>query len=180
MRKQKKKKRYVSVPVIMQLETSECGAACLAMVLAFYKKWLPLEEVRRGCGVSRDGSNARNIMLAAQNYGLEAKAYRFELQDIKESVNFPCIVHWNFNHFVVLNGFKKNAAVINDPARGTVTVDMQEFEESMNGIYSSSVCTSTIDEAPMVYKPMVEIMENIKDTVDIVDVIRPVYNFKAH
>lgn len=59
-------------------------------------------------------------------------------------------------------------------------VDMQEFEESMNGIYSSSVCTSTIDEAPMVYKPMAEIMENIKDTVDIIDVIRPVYNFKAH
>lgn len=59
-------------------------------------------------------------------------------------------------------------------------VDMQEFEESMNGIYSSSVCTSTIDEAPMVYKPMAEIMENIKDTVDIIDVIRPVYNFKTH
>ena len=134
MRKQKKKKRYVSVPVIMQLETPECGAACLAMVLAFYKKWLPLEEVRRGCGVSRDGSNARNIMLAAQNYGLEAKAYRFEPQDIKESVNFPCIVHWNFNHFVVLCGFKGGKALINDPARGKMWVSENEFDEAFTGV----------------------------------------------
>lgn len=134
MRKQKKKKRYVSVPVIMQLETPECGAACLAMVLAFYKKWLPLEEVRRGCGVSRDGSNARNIMLAAQNYGLEAKAYRFELQDIKESVNFPCIVHWNFNHFVVLCGFKGGKALINDPARGKIWISEKEFDEAFTGV----------------------------------------------
>ena len=134
MRKQKKKKRYVSVPVIMQLETPECGAACLAMVLAFYKKWLPLEEVRRGCGVSRDGSNARNIMLAAQNYGLEAKAYRFELQDIKESVNFPCIVHWNFNHFVVLCGFKGGKALINDPARGKIWMSEKEFDEAFTGV----------------------------------------------
>lgn len=134
MRKQKKKKRYVSVPVIMQLETPECGAACLAMVLAFYKKWLPLEEVRRGCGVSRDGSNARNIMLAAQNYGLETKAYRFEPQDIKESVNFPCIVHWNFNHFVVLCGFKGGKALINDPARGKIWVSENEFDEAFTGV----------------------------------------------
>lgn len=134
MRKQKKKNRYVSVPVIMQLETPECGAACLAMVLAFYKKWLPLEEVRRGCGVSRDGSNARNIMLAAQNYGLEAKAYRFEPQDIKESVNFPCIVHWNFNHFVVLCGFKGGKALINDPARGKMWVSENEFDEAFTGV----------------------------------------------
>ena len=118
----------------MQLETPECGAACLAMVLAFYKKWLPLEEVRRGCGVSRDGSNARNIMLAAQNYGLEAKAYRFEPQDIKESVNFPCIVHWNFNHFVVLCGFKGGKALINDPARGKMWVSENEFDEAFTGV----------------------------------------------
>lgn len=118
----------------MQLETPECGAACLAMVLAFYKKWLPLEEVRRGCGVSRDGSNARNIMLAAQNYGLEVKAYRFEPQDIKESVNFPCIVHWNFNHFVVLCGFKGGKALINDPARGKIWVSENEFDEAFTGV----------------------------------------------
>lgn len=118
----------------MQLETPECGAACLAMVLAFYKKWLPLEEVRRDCGVSRDGSNARNIMLAAQNYGLEAKAYRFEPQDIKESVNFPCIVHWNFNHFVVLCGFKGGKALINDPARGKMWVSENEFDEAFTGV----------------------------------------------
>jgi len=121
------------VPVIIQMEALECGAACLTMILAYYKKWIPLEQVRYDCGVSRDGSSLQNLYLAAKNYGFEAHGYRMDVEALKEQATFPCIIHWNFNHFVVLNGFKKNAAVINDPARGTVRVPMQEFNESFTG-----------------------------------------------
>ena len=89
------------VPVIMQLEALECGAASLAMVLAYYKKWIPLEQVRYDCGVSRDGSNMKNIYLAAQNYGLNVHGYRMEVDALREEGTFPCIIHWEFNHFVV-------------------------------------------------------------------------------
>ncbi len=121
------------VPVVMQMENLECGAACLAMILAFHGKWLPLEQVRSDCGVSRDGSSAKNMLRAARAYGLDAAGYRLEVADIRKA-EFPVIIHWNFNHFVVLNGFKKNRAVLNDPARGTVEVSMDEFDKSFTGI----------------------------------------------
>ena len=118
------------VPVVMQLEALECGAACLAMVLAYYGKWIPLEQVRRDCGVSRDGSNARNLLRAARNYGLTAKGCRFEPEDLQTYGQFPCILHWNFNHFVVLCGFHRGQALLNGPARGTCAVSMEEFDKS--------------------------------------------------
>ncbi len=122
------------VPVIMQMEALECGAASLAMILAYYDKWIPLEQVRFDCGVSRDGSNARNLLRAARSYGLTAKGYRYEPDDLKKEGKFPCIIHWNFNHFVVLNGFRKGKAVLNDPAKGTYAVPMKTFDESFTGI----------------------------------------------
>lgn len=127
-------KRCTKVPVIMQMEALECGAACLTMIMAYYKKWVPLEQVRVDCGVSRDGSNAKNILVAARNYGFRAAGYRYEPEALVNSGNFPCIIHWNFNHFVVLNGFKKGKAVLNDPARGTYTVSMEEFDKAFTGI----------------------------------------------
>ena len=127
-------KGVAKVPVVMQMEALECGAASLAMVLAYYRKWIPLEQVRSDCGVSRDGSNMKAIYIAAQHYGLEVHGYRLELESLKTKVSFPCIIHWNMNHFVVLNGFKHNKAVINDPARGTVQVSMEEMNHSFTGI----------------------------------------------
>ncbi|MBR4320804.1 MAG: NHLP family bacteriocin export ABC transporter peptidase/permease/ATPase, partial [Oscillospiraceae bacterium] len=85
------------VPVIMQLEALECGAASLAMILAYYDKWIPLEQVRADCGVSRDGSNAKNIYKAAESYGLKVKAFRRSPESIRKKGRFPCIIHWNFN-----------------------------------------------------------------------------------
>lgn len=128
------RKGVAKVPIIMQMEALECGAACLTMVLAYYDKWIPLEKVRVDCGVSRDGSNAGNVLKAAKFYGLEADGYKVEPQVLIENAMFPCIIHWNFNHFVVLDGFKNNKAVLNDPARGKVEVSMQEFDESFTGI----------------------------------------------
>ena len=122
------------VPIIMQMEALECGAASLAMVMAYYGKWVPLEQVRLDCGVSRDGSNARSMLMAARNYGFEAQGFRCEVDALRENMTFPCIIHWNFNHFVVLNGFQGNYAWINDPARGEVKVPMEEFDTAFTGI----------------------------------------------
>ncbi len=127
-------KGVAKVPFIMQMEALECGAASLAMVLAYYGKWIPLEQVRLDCGVSRDGSNMKNIYLAGLHYGLEVHGYRMEVETLKTSVSFPCIIHWEFNHFVVLDGFKKNKAVINDPARGRVEIPMDMFDVSFTGM----------------------------------------------
>ena len=128
------KKGVAKVPVVMQMEALECGAACLAMVMAYYGKWVPLEQVRLDCGVSRDGSNAKNVMLAAQNYGFEVHGYRMELEALKENATYPCIVHWNFDHFVVLDGFSGNKAILNDPARGVVKLPMEQFDEAFTGV----------------------------------------------
>lgn len=122
------------VPVVMQMETLECGAASLAMVLAYYNKWIPLEQVRIDCGVSRDGSNAGNVLKAARSYGLQASGYRLEPEELRSSGTFPCIIHWNFNHFVVCCGFKGKKAVINDPGQGTVIVDEKTFDNSFTGV----------------------------------------------
>ena len=127
-------KGVAKVPVVMQMEALECGAASLTMILAYYGKWVPLEQVRSDCGVSRDGSNAKNVLRAARSYGLTAKGYRYEPNDLKKDGKFPCIIHWNFNHFVVLNGFKGNKAVLNDPAKGTYSVPMEEFDKAFTGI----------------------------------------------
>ena len=124
----------VKVPVVIQMEALECGAACLSMILEYYDTWLPLEQIRSDCGISRDGSNAKNIILTARSYGLEAKGVRYEPDALKRNGKFPCIIHWNFNHFVVLCGFKKNRAVINDPAKGTYSVSMDVFDKSFTGI----------------------------------------------
>ena len=118
------------VPVILQMEALECGAASLCMVLAYYKKWVPLDQVRSDCGVSRDGSNALNIWKAAEGYGMKVKANRFKVEQLQKEATFPAIIWWNHNHFVVLDGFKKGKAVINDPAKGVVRMPIPEFEQN--------------------------------------------------
>ena len=132
--KQPLTKGVAKVPVVMQMEALECGAASLAMVCAYYNKWIPLEQIRVDCGVSRDGANAKNLLVAARSYGFVAKGYRYEPDDLKKHGKFPCIIHWNFNHFVVLDGFKGKKAVINDPAKGNYTVSMETFDKSFTGI----------------------------------------------
>ena len=116
------------VPVIMQLEALECGAVCLCMAMAYYEKWVPPEQVRKDCGVSRDGSNAYDILMAARSYGFEADGYRLEAEELRKEGEFPCIVHWENNHFVVCNGFRGNKVYINDPAKGAYTLSFEEFD----------------------------------------------------
>ena len=128
------KKGVVRVPMVMQMEALECGAASLTMIMNYYHKWIPLEQARVDCGVSMDGASAKNILLAARSYGMKASAWRVEPEDLQEEGPFPCIIHWGFNHFVVLCGFKGKNAVINDPARGRVTVEWEEFDREFTGV----------------------------------------------
>ena len=91
--------------MVMQMEAVECGAASLAMILAYYGKWLPLEQVRADCGVSRDGSSAKSILQAARRYGLDANGFRMPAEALEGKQ--PAIIHWNFGHFVVFRGFDR-------------------------------------------------------------------------
>ena len=118
----------------MQMEALECGAASLTMIMHYYRKWIPLEQARLDCGVSMDGANAKNILAAGRSYGMKASAWRIEPEDLAQEGPFPCIIHWGFNHFVVLCGFNGKKAVINDPARGRVKVDWEEFDREFTGI----------------------------------------------
>ena len=120
-------------PSVFQIEVTECGAACLSMILKYYGASIPMEEIRYECGVSRDGCSAADIVRAAEVFGLRAKGYRKTLDALRE-IPVPCILHWNFSHFVVLEGTKKNHAYINDPATGRRKISWEELDAAFTGI----------------------------------------------
>ena len=125
--------RRVRVPVVLQIEPVECGAACLAMVLAHHGQHVPLDRLRVECGVSRDGSNAMNIILAARERGLDAAGYRMDLSGFAETA-LPFIVFWEYNHFVVVEGFSHDRVHIVDPSFGRRTIDLASAASSYSGV----------------------------------------------
>ena len=129
-----KEGKRVKVPTVLQMEATECGAASLAMIFALYNLWIPLEKLRAECGVNRDGSKASNVMRAAQARGCEVHGYRWEAESIREEHEYPLIIHWQFNHFVVLEGILGDTVYLNDPAMGRRTVPWEEFLTSYTGI----------------------------------------------
>lgn len=122
------------VPTVLQMEAVECGAASLAMILAYYGRWIPLEELRVQCGVTRDGSNAGQLAKVARHHGLTAKGKRLEIDGIRDEASRPLILFWGFGHFVVFEGMKGNQFQLNDPAGGRRLVDEEEFSKSFTGI----------------------------------------------
>ncbi len=124
---------YVKTPTVFQMEATECGAASLSMIFSYFGKFIPLEQMRIETGVSRDGCNAGNIMRCAKKYGFECHGYRREPEALRE-IELPCIIHWNFNHFVVFEGFKGNYAYLNDPAVGRRRLTFEELDEGFTGV----------------------------------------------
>lgn len=128
------KGQVAKVPMVMQMEALECGAASLDMILGYYGRFVPLSQLRKDCGVSRDGSTMKNIYLAAESYGLEVHAFRYNVDELKTETSYPCILYWEYNHFIVLDGYRRGKFIVNDPAKGIVLIPEEDFARSYSGM----------------------------------------------
>ncbi len=150
------RRRRLRTPIIPQLEAAECGAASLGIVLAHLGRWVPLEELREACGVSRDGSNAAGIVRAGERYGLRIRGWRKGVESLSE-VNLPAILFWEFNHFLVLEGISEDRFHLNDPANGRRTVSRETFSDAFTGIVLTAEPTESFrpgGEPPNIWRAL--------------------------
>lgn len=139
------KKERVRTPTIIQMEAVECGVVSLAIILSHYKKYVSLEKLREDCGVSRDGSNAYNIVKTAEKYGLKAEAHKSSFEELGK-LEAPFIVYWDFNHFLVVEGVGNRVVHLNDPASGPRKVTHNDFKKSYSHLALTFTKTSEFKE----------------------------------
>jgi NHLM bacteriocin system ABC transporter peptidase/ATP-binding protein len=159
----------VRTPTILQLESVECGAAALAMVLAHHGRHVPLEQMRIDCGVSRDGSKAGGLLRAARGYGMTARGFKKEPRELA-TLPLPSIIFWNFNHFVVFEGFEDGRAWLNDPARGRRSVDASELDQAFTGVVLTFEPGETFEpggEPPSVMRSLTKYLDGFRSSIAI-------------
>ena len=161
MPRQLSQKRVVA-KTVLQYEAAECGAASLATVLKFFGKNVELSQLRKACGVNRDGSNAKDLLVAARKYGLKTKAYRCSGEQLKVDGKFPCIIFWGFNHFLLVEGFDSNHVFLSDPAQGRVRVLMEEFLDLFTGIVLELEPGDEFKAGGVIESPLLELLGTLK------------------
>lgn len=148
----------IKTPTLLQMETAECGAVALAIVLAYHGRHVPIETLRNECGINRDGSKASHLIHVARSYGLRAKGYRREPAQLA-AMQLPLIAFWQFNHFLVIEGFGKNCVYLNDPATGRRKISTQEFDANFTGVVLEFIPSPTFtrsDNKPSLFKQLAQ------------------------
>ncbi len=159
--------KRVKTPTLIQMEAVECGAAALGIILGYHKRFLPLEELRIACGVSRDGSTVFNVKRAAESFALDTKAYRRSAEDLK-SVEPPFIVFWNFNHFLVIEGFQDDFVFLNDPASGPRKISFKEFKDQYSEVILVFAKTDSFQTGgcpPQIWPAIVKRLSHVKSSI---------------
>lgn len=154
----------VKTPTIIQMEATECGAVALSIILAYFGKYVPIEELRIACGVSRNGSDANNMVEAAKSYGLDAKGFSMDLAALYEC-KLPAILYWKFDHFVVLEGFDKHKVYINDPATGPRSISYDDLDQAYTGVVLTFIPTASFKKTgspPSLFKSLYKRIWHVK------------------